>query len=100
MFDQKKLAETKKRRQKWEKTTVPNWIRRHPERQKDFQTVSGIPIKRVYTPEDIKEIDYSKDLGFPGEPPFTRGVHATMYRGRFWTMRMFAGFGKIGRAHV
>ena len=93
MFDQKKLAEAKKRRQKWEKTTVPNWLRRHPERQKDFQTVSGIPLKRLYTPEDIKEMDYSKDLGYPGEPPFTRGVHATMYRGRFWTMRMFAGFG-------
>jgi methylmalonyl-CoA mutase N-terminal domain/subunit len=93
MFDQKKLAEMKKRRQKWEKTTVPNWVRRHPERQKDFETVSNIPVNRLYTPEDIKGIDYSKDLGFPGEPPFTRGVHATMYRGRFWTMRMFAGFG-------
>jgi methylmalonyl-CoA mutase N-terminal domain/subunit len=93
MFDQRKLAELKKQRQKWEKTTVPNWTRRHPERKKDFSTVSGIPIKRLYTPEDIKDIDYSKDLGFPGELPFIRGVHATMYRGRFWTMRMFAGFG-------
>jgi methylmalonyl-CoA mutase N-terminal domain/subunit len=93
MFDQRKLAELKKQRQKWEKTTVPNWTRRHPERKKDFSTVSGIPIKRLYTPEDIKDLDYSKDLGFPGESPFTRGVHATMYRGRFWTMRMFAGFG-------
>ncbi len=93
MFDQRKLAEIKKQRQKWEKTTVPNWVRRHPERKNDFSTVSGIPIKRLYTPEDIKDLDYSKDLGFPGEPPFTRGLHATMYRGRFWTMRMFAGFG-------
>jgi len=93
MFDQRKLTEIKKQRQKWEKTTVPNWLRRHPERRNDFSTVSGIPVKRLYTPEDVKEMDYSKDLGFPGEPPFTRGLHATMYRGRFWTMRMFAGFG-------
>ena len=93
VFDQRKLTEIKKQRQKWEKTTVPDWLRRHPERKNDFSTVSGIPIKRLYTPEDIKDLDYSKDLGFPGEPPFTRGVHATMYRGRFWTMRQFAGFG-------
>ena len=93
MFDPRKLEEVKKQRQKWEKTTVPNWVRRHPERKNDFSTVSGIPTKRLYTPEDIKDLDYSKDLGFPGEPPFTRGLHATMYRGRFWTMRMFAGFG-------
>ena len=93
MFDRRKLAETKKQRQKWERTTVPNWLRRHPERRKEFETVSGIPVKRLYTPEDIQAMDYSKDLGFPGVPPFTRGVHATMYRGRFWTMRMFSGFG-------
>ena len=93
VFDQKKLAETRKKRQKWEKATVPNWIKRHPERRKDFTTVSGIPVKRLYTPEDIKDMDYAKDMGFPGEQPFTRGVHATMYRGRFWTMRMFSGFG-------
>ncbi len=93
MFDQRKLAETKRKQQKWEKTTVPNWIRRHPERRKEFRTVSGISVKRLYTPGDMKGMDYSKDLGFPGEQPFTRGVHATMYRGRFWTMRMFSGFG-------
>ena len=93
MFDKKKLAETRKRRQKWEKSTVPSWTRRHPERKKDFGTVSGIPVKRLCTPEDIKTMDYYEDLGFPGEQPFTRGVHATMYRGRFWTMRMFSGFG-------
>ncbi len=93
MFDQRKLAEIKKERQKWEKTTVPNWLRRNPERKNDFSTVSGIHVKRLYTPEDIKDVDYVKDLGFPGEQPFTRGVHATMYRGRLWTMRMFAGFG-------
>ncbi len=93
MFDKKKLAETRKRRQKWERSTVPNWIRRHPERKKGFETVSGVPVRRLYTPEDVKAMDYYEDLGFPGEQPFTRGVHATMYRGRFWTMRMFSGFG-------
>jgi len=93
VFDPRKLEEIKKQTQKWEKTTVPNSLRHHPERKNNFSTVSGIPIKRLYTPEDVKEMDYSKDLGFPGEPPFTRGLHATMYRGRFWTMRMFAGFG-------
>jgi len=93
VFDRRKLAEIKKQKKKWEKTTVPNWLRRHPERRKNFETVSGIPVKRLYTPEDIENTDYSKDLGFPGELPFTRGVHATMYRGRFWTMRMFSGFG-------
>jgi len=93
VFDRQKVMEIKKRRLKWEKTTVPDWLRRHPERKNDFSTVSVIPVKRLYTPEDIKDLEYSKDLGFPGEPPFTRGVHATMYRGRFWTMRMFSGFG-------
>jgi methylmalonyl-CoA mutase N-terminal domain/subunit len=93
VFDRRELAQAKKERQRWEKTILPNWIRRHPERQKAFETVSGIPVKRLYTPEDIADINYSKDLGFPGGPPFTRGVHATMYRGRFWTMRMFSGFG-------
>jgi methylmalonyl-CoA mutase N-terminal domain/subunit len=93
VFDKKKLAETRKRRQKWEKSTVPNWIKRYPERRKNFETVSGVPVRRLYTPEDTKAMDYYEDLGFPGEQPFTRGVHATMYRGRFWTMRMFSGFG-------
>jgi len=93
MFDELKLSQIKKAQQRWEKTTVPNWVRRHPERKNDFNTVSGIPVKRLYTPEDAEHIDYLKDLGFPGEFPFTRGLHATMYRGRLWTMRMFSGFG-------
>jgi len=93
LFDKQKFTETQKGRRRWEKTTVPDWIHRYPERKNDFSTVSGIPVKRLCTPEDVKDLDYSKDLGFPGEPPFTRGLHATMYRGRFWTMRMFSGFG-------
>jgi len=93
VFDERKLAEIKRQRQSWEKTTVPDWVSRHPERKNEFSTVSGIPVKRLYTPEDVKDLDYADHLGFPGEYPFTRGLHATMYRGRLWTMRQFSGFG-------
>jgi methylmalonyl-CoA mutase N-terminal domain/subunit len=93
MFDERKLREVSKERQRWETTKVPSWIERHPERKNNYSTVSGVQVKRLYTPEDIKHFDYVKDLGFPGEYPFTRGLHATMYRGRLWTMRQFSGFG-------
>jgi len=93
MFDEDKIREIKKERDRWEKTTLPNWIKHSPERKGEFKNHSGMAIKRVYTPEDIGTLDYKRDLGFPGEYPFTRGVHATMYRGRLWTMRLFAGFG-------
>jgi methylmalonyl-CoA mutase N-terminal domain/subunit len=63
------------------------------ERKSRFITVSNHQIKRLYTPEDIKDLDYERDLGSPGEYPFTRGIYPTMYRGRLWTMRQFAGFG-------
>jgi len=58
-----------------------------------FTTVSGVPIEQLYTPEHIRELDYEKDLGDPGKPPYTRGIYPTMYRGRLWTMRQFSGFG-------
>jgi len=93
LFDERRLNEIVKERKRWEKTTVPRWISRHPERKGEFPTSSGIPVKRLYTPEDVKDHDYLRDLGFPGKFPFTRGLHATMYRGRLWTMRQFAGFG-------
>ncbi|MDH7517282.1 MAG: methylmalonyl-CoA mutase family protein [Candidatus Thermoplasmatota archaeon] len=63
------------------------------ERKTKFETLSGIEVKRVYTPKDISHIDYDRDIGVPGEFPFLRGIHSTMYRGRLWTMRQFAGFG-------
>jgi methylmalonyl-CoA mutase (EC 5.4.99.2) len=59
-----------------------------------YRTISGIEIKDLYTPDDIKNLDYLRDLGFPGEYPYTRGVYYNMYRGKIWTMRMFAGFGR------
>ncbi|RLI15934.1 methylmalonyl-CoA mutase [Candidatus Bathyarchaeota archaeon] len=93
MFDKERIKEIEKQRERWENTTLPKWISHHPERRKEFRNHSGMQIKRVYTPEDIQEMDYMRDLGFPGEYPFTRGLHATMYRGRIWTMRMFAGYG-------
>ena len=58
-----------------------------------FTTVSGKEIKELYTPLDLEDFDYTQELGFPGEYPFTRGIHPTMYRGRLWTMRQFSGFG-------
>ncbi|MBM3262925.1 MAG: methylmalonyl-CoA mutase family protein [candidate division Zixibacteria bacterium] len=80
-------------RQKWEDDTVRPALERSPERQETFETSSGIPIQRLYTPEDLTTVDPVDDIGLPGEYPFTRGVQPTMYRGRFWTMRQYAGFG-------
>ncbi|MGQ9638398.1 MAG: acyl-CoA mutase large subunit family protein [Thermodesulfobacteriota bacterium] len=78
--------------ERWEKTTLQKVISKAPERQPSFQTTSHIELKRLYTPLDIYDLDYCNDLGFPGEFPFTRGVQPTMYRGRLWTMRQYAGF--------
>src|SRR5688572_13181768 len=66
---------------------------RQPERDALFTTISGDPVKPLYTPEDVADTDPERDIGYPGEYPFTRGVYPTMYRGRLWTMRQFAGFG-------
>ena len=93
MFDKGNIRELKKERERWEQTTLPDWIRQSKERKSEFKNTSGIPIKRLYTPEDVESMEYLRDMGFPGEYPFLRGVHATMYRGRIWTMRQFAGFG-------
>jgi methylmalonyl-CoA mutase N-terminal domain/subunit len=93
MSNKEKINEIAKERERWEKTTLPKWIGQSSERKSEFRNHSGMLIKRVYTPEDIKDLDYMRDLGFPGEYPFTRGVHATMHRGRLWTMRQFSGYG-------
>ena len=93
MFDEEEMNKLRKERQRWEQTTLPNWLKLSKERKPDFHNHSETPIKRLYTPEDIEKMDYLRDLGFPGEYPFIRGVHATMYRGRLWTMRLFSGFG-------
>jgi methylmalonyl-CoA mutase N-terminal domain/subunit len=93
MYDKDKLAEIKDNRDKWEEVTLPQSLTRFPERKQQFTTTSGVPINRLYTPLDVANLDYVQDLGHPGEYPFTRGIHASLYRGRPWTMRMFAGFG-------
>src|SRR5213594_3160336 len=79
--------------QEWEDKVVKKGLARSPERKKRFQTTSGIEVKRLYTPADTADLDYNEALNFPGQSPFTRGVQPTMYRGRFWTMRQYAGFG-------
>ena len=80
-------------KEEWQEKVVKPTLSRSPERQPSFETSSQIPIERLYTPEDVAEIDYRGDIGFPGVYPFTRGVQPTMYRGRPWTMRQYAGFG-------
>jgi methylmalonyl-CoA mutase N-terminal domain/subunit len=77
----------------WEKKALGPWLSDSPERKKAFENPSGIALNRLYTPKDIASDNYSKDLGFPGEYPYTRGIYPTMYRGRTWTMRLFSGFG-------
>jgi methylmalonyl-CoA mutase N-terminal domain/subunit len=77
----------------WEAQILKTKLEKHPERQNEFYTISNRNVKRLYTPDDISEFRYIDELGFPGEYPFTRGVQPTMYRGRIWTMRQYAGFG-------
>src|SRR6202522_1205967 len=79
--------------QAWERNTLEPTHAKSPERDADFTTVSSYPIRRLYTEADLPNWNPDKDLGFPGEPPYTRGIHSTMYRGKLWTMRQFAGFG-------
>jgi methylmalonyl-CoA mutase, N-terminal domain len=85
-------ADIEELKQEWERTTLQDTLSRFPERRPHFETESGIPVERLYTPADV-EADYARDIGFPGDYPFTRGVQPTMYRGRLWTMRQYAGFG-------
>ncbi len=81
------------KRKEWEDKALKPALERKSERAGDFRTASGIPVDRLYTPDDVGGLDYDHDLGYPGQYPFTRGVQPTMYRGRLWTMRQYAGFG-------
>ncbi|HUD72532.1 MAG TPA: methylmalonyl-CoA mutase family protein [Dongiaceae bacterium] len=80
-------------RREWEESVLEPALKKKGERQGPFTTVSDLPFERLYTVEDLEGWDPAGKLGFPGEPPYTRGIHPTMYRGRLWTMRQFAGFG-------
>lgn len=93
MYDQKKLDELRESFERWENASLKKALSALPERADEFITTSSEPINRVYTPLDVADLDYSADLGLPGEYPFTRGVHPTLHRSKLWTMRMFAGFG-------
>jgi methylmalonyl-CoA mutase N-terminal domain/subunit len=93
LYSPEAVARVAESREQWEATSVAQSLKRIPEPQAETTTQSGMPIKRLYTPEDSANLDYERDLGFPGEFPYTRGVQPTMYRAKPWTMRMFAGFG-------
>ncbi|MGM0396539.1 MAG: acyl-CoA mutase large subunit family protein [Bacillota bacterium] len=92
MYDKKKLEQIKLSFNDWEENRVGKQLSKNPERKETFTTGSDKKVERLYTPLDTSELDYEEDLGYPGEYPFTRGVQPTMYRGRFWTMRQYAGF--------
>ena len=81
------------RKQRWLDEVYSAATKKHPERRRRFSTLSDEPIEPLYTAEDLQGFDPGRDLGFPGEFPYTRGVQPSMYRGRLWTMRQFAGFG-------
>mgnify|MGYP006081269583 FL=1 len=78
---------------KWKKNILDPSLQKNPERLKEFMTTSSQKVDRLYTPLDTSNINFEEDISYPGEFPYTRGIHSTMYRGRLWTMRMFAGFG-------
>jgi len=87
------MKQIKENLEQWESTTLKQVLDRSPERQAEFSTESGIPVKRLYSPTDLEGLDYDTQLGYPGQYPYTRGVYPSMYRGRLWTMRNYAGFG-------
>ena len=93
MYERRKLEEIRQSEEQWQETSLGKNLAQRPERKERFITTSSEPIERLYTPLDVPDLDYLAELGFPGEYPYTRGIHPTMHRGRMWTMRMFAGFG-------
>lgn len=93
MLDDNAKKDLQEYQQQWEQDTLNPTLNKRPERKTDFVTQSSKPIKRLYTPLDTADIDYKRDLANPGDYPYTRGIHATGYRGKPWTMRIFAGFG-------
>ncbi len=92
LYDDAAIEGVKKGTKQWQDKIFAEWVKSFPEARTDFQTASGIPVKPLYTPADVGDVDYS-DQGFPGVFPYQRGVYPSMHRGRAWTMRMFSGFG-------
>ena len=93
MPDQQEMDDLQRTIKRWEEETLQSSLDRFPERRSEFITTSSELINRLYTPADLADKEYEEAIGYPGQYPFTRGVHPTMYRSRQWTMRMFAGFG-------
>ena len=93
MYEKETLDQIKKTKESWKKENYTSLVKKHPERKKQFTNLSAININPLYTPLDIQNDEYIKKSGFPGSYPYLRGIHATMHRGRLWTMRQFAGFG-------
>src|SRR6266404_5838720 len=91
MFDPEAIDRIRTERQAWEARELAEFVGRQPEARSEYRTGSGLPVQRIYTPEDVADTPWS-DIGWPGRWPFTRGPYPTMYRGRLWTMR------QIGRA--
>ncbi len=99
MFNEANLKEVKEKFDQYEEK-VTKGLEKRPERQEIFYTGSGDEVKRLYTPNDVENMDYVEDIGFPGQYPYTRGVQDTMYRGRLWTMRMYAGFATAAESNA
>ena len=100
MFNKKEIDNINKCKEEWEKNCLSPHVKKHPERKENYENLSWIKIKSLYTPKDISSHDYLKDFGFPGKFPYLRGVHPTMYRGRLWTFRQFSGFGSAEETNI
>ncbi|MFQ5986592.1 MAG: methylmalonyl-CoA mutase [Thermoplasmata archaeon] len=100
MVDSRSRKDIEAAHRAWEEKELAASLQSRPERRERFLTTSSEEVGRLYTPLDVPDLDYLKDLGFPGEYPFTRGIHPTMYRGRLWTMRQFAGHGDCEDTNV
>jgi methylmalonyl-CoA mutase, N-terminal domain len=99
VFDENELAKIRAGKGAWSEGTLAKTLNKSPEK-KIFTTWSGSPVECIYTPVEISGLNYERDIGFPGEFPFTRGIQPNMYRGRSWTMRQYAGFGNAGETNA
>jgi len=86
-------ADCRESDKEWQVKTLQPFLQRAPERLPQFTSLSGTTVQRLYTPAHVQDLDFQQDVGYPGQPPYTRGIHPTMYRGKLWTMRQFSGFG-------
>jgi methylmalonyl-CoA mutase, N-terminal domain len=99
MFEKDSIKKISQNRKDWEKQTLHKNLEKFPERKEQFKSGSGEDVERLYTPEQIQETNYETEIGFPGQFPFTRSVQPSAYRGRFWTMRQYAGFGTAAESN-